>query len=98
MSLKYGDLRRTNPDYQDEYWRICELLYSGGSPRLWDQKSMHDLFPRHANERDDIYSERCRRAYYTSYSGEIIDHLVSALFSEPVKMRSEPEADPFYQD
>lgn len=94
----YKKLSQKNPEWDGPYWRRCRALYAGGKKLLKDPQVMHDIFPPHLAEKPTVYAERCRRAYYIPYAGEVIDMITSATFSEDLKMMAEPKADPWYED
>ncbi len=94
----YKKLNQKHPEWDGPYWRRCRALYAGGKKLLKDMEVLQDIFPPHLNEQPHVYAERCRRAYYIPYAGEVIDMITSALFSEDLKMESEPEAEPWYED
>lgn len=94
----YKKLSQKNPEWDGPYWRRCRALYAGGKKLLKDMDVLRDVFPPHLNENPYVYAERCRRAYYIPYAGEVIDMITSALFSEDLKMESEPDADPWYEE
>lgn len=94
----YKKLNQKHPEWDGPYWRRCRALYAGGKKLLKDPAVLRDVFPPHLNEHPTVYDERCRRAYYIPYAGEVIDMITSALFSEDLSMESEPEADEWYED
>jgi hypothetical protein len=82
VTLTYGQLRRLHPEYDADEWRRCEALYAGGRKLLGDPVVMADLFPRHAGEELHVYEERKKRAFIVPYAGQIVDGIVSAVFSD----------------
>lgn len=100
MSIPYKQFKIRHPEYDAEYWRICRLLYSGKKMREAlenDSELAKRLFPRHNAEELTTYRDRLSRSFYVPHAGQIIDFLVSALFTAGVSMVSEPEEhDPFY--
>lgn len=96
--MKYSSLTAKNPDYQAQYWAECRALYRGGESLLRDKATMARLFPRHGAEEPEVYAERMARAEYVNYAGSVIDYIVAALCAEPLTMRSEPKADPFFEE
>lgn len=94
----FKQLSQKHPEWDGPYWRRCRALYAGGKRLLNDRAVMNDIFPKHLAEKPHVYEERCKRAYYIPYAGEIIDMITSALFSEDLKMEAEPEPDPWYDD
>ena len=103
-AIEYRHLKARNPEYDPKYWRDLVALYAGGETLLRNEETMKRLFPRHAQERGEIYRERAARAFYVNYAGSIIDHLVAGLFTDPVRVEVEPEGresefyESFYKD
>lgn len=93
----YKQFQVTHPEYDPHYWCRCRALYAGGK-KLLRSHVMRDIFPPHLVERDDVYQERCRRAYYINYAGAIIDSIVAELFGERLALTSEPKADAWYDE
>lgn len=88
-----------HPDYDAAYWRRCQALYAGGRKLLADAEVMAEVFPKHLKEEPDTYKERCKRAYYIPYPGEILDAITAALTAQEVTLTCEPESpDEFYLD
>lgn len=94
----YKQLSLKHPEWDGPFWRRCRALYAGGKRLLKDRDVLRDVFPPHLNEKPHVYEERCKRAYYIPYAGEVIDMITSALFSEDIAMESEPEADKWYDE
>jgi hypothetical protein len=94
----YQTLKQKNPDWDGAYWRRVKALYAGGKKLLADQNLLQDVFPPHLAELPHVYAERCKRAYYIPYSGEIIDMITSALFTENIRMEAEPAPDVWYEE
>jgi len=94
----YEQLCAKHPQYDGKFWKRCRALYSGGKRLLHDPEVLHDVFPRHLAEEEYVYKERCRRAYYIPYPGEIIDAISAALFSEKLTVSADPEPDEFYAE
>lgn len=89
--VAYRVFTETNPAYQDDLWKRCHALYAGGRTLLDDKEVMKEVFPPHNKEDADVYKERCRRAYYIPYAGEIIDAIVASLTAQNVTLTSEPD-------
>jgi hypothetical protein len=87
----YGDLKQRHPEVAEDYWAQLRALYSGGHRLLRDKSVMDALFPAHLAEEQDVYAERRQRAYYLPYAGEVIDQIVSGLFSDPLRVSKEGE-------
>lgn len=95
--MQYKLLKQRHPDYDARYWDECRAFYAGGKRLLGDRKLMERVFPTHLAEADWVYAERCKRAFYVPYAGEIIDAICAALFGEEIRVRFDPEGvDPFY--
>lgn len=89
--IAYKYLKQRHPDYDSQYWRRLRALYAGGKKLLADKQLLREIFPPHRDEHTTVYNERLKRAFYTPYAGEIVDHIVSALCSQPVTMTTEAE-------
>jgi hypothetical protein len=96
--LRYRDLSKTHPSYDPQYWDELRALYAGGAALLRDDIVMARLFPKNANEPQDIYKERCQRAEYPNFAGSVVDYICASLFTEPLALSSEPDADPFFME
>lgn len=94
----YKKLKQKHPEWDGPFWRKCRALYAGGKRLLQDPEVLQAVFPPHLHEQPHVYAERCKRAYYIPYAGEVIDMITSALFSEDLKMESKPQADPWYEE
>lgn len=90
-SLPYRLLQKTHPKFDLPYYQQLRALYVGGRKLLGDPKLMAQVFPRHRDESNALYGERCARAYYLAYCAEIIDHLVAALMAAPVRIQTTDE-------
>lgn len=100
VTLTYGRLKAAHPEYLLSYWRRLEAFYAGGRKLLQDAELMAEVFPSHTAEDPDVYLERKRRAFYLNHAGSILDHLCSAMRSDPVHVRpkgAESTDDPFYK-
>lgn len=79
-------LQERHPDHLGDYWDECEALYRGGHHLLRNAAIMERLFPRHNAELPAIYDDRKRRAVYLPYAGKIVDGLVAALETDPIRL------------
>lgn len=97
--LTVGALSQPSPNYCGGYTKKLQAMYRGGRT-LFELACFDELFPRHRRERDEVYAERKRRAVYTPYAGEIIDHLVASIFQQPLTMERSDDAsvDEYYKD
>ena len=77
----YKKLSQKHPEWDGPYWRRCRALYAGGKKLLKDPAVLQDVFPPHLNEQPYVYAERCKRAYYIPYAGEVIDMIKNGFFS-----------------
>lgn len=98
-----------NDQYDAEFWKRVEVLYKG-SKTLKDllaspSAERDSIFPRHMGEEDWVYQERCQRACYIPYMTQLVDYILSVLFSDPLRMSAGGDSedlkpgsvDPFYQ-
>ena len=88
-ALKYKTFNTRNDAYMGEFWQKCKALYAGGPTLLNNDKLLRLVMPSHANEAEDIYRERLKRAFYIPYPGSIIDKLVAELMSKPLTFELE---------
>lgn len=88
LTLTWGDLKVTNPEYLGEYWAECRALYAGGSRlfRADNAKVFERLFPSNMYEDQLVYAERKKRAHYFPYPGTILDNLVAGLSSDALRV------------
>lgn len=91
-AVKYGLLKRTNPNYDGLYWAELRALYEGGKRLLRDPELFERLFPKHEGERSDNYTERKKRAFYVNHLATAVDYLVAGLASDRLEMKP-PESD-----
>lgn len=96
--MKYKSLTAKSPEYSASYWEECRAFYRGGRDLLENKSLLTRVFPQHANEAPDIYQDRCRRATYLAYAGELLDYIVASLAMEPLTLTAEPKPPAFYQD
>lgn len=94
----YLQLTTTHPSYNAERAREYHALAVGGHVLLDDAALMRRAFPQHAHEPAWVYSERKRRAIYLPYAGEIVGELVAQLGDDEAEIKSEPPADPFFEE
>lgn len=82
----YAELNQRHPDVDVKYWEELRGLYRGGAKLLHNQALMKRVFPPHLVEDPTVYKERLARAYYMPYVGQIVDQIVSGLFSDPLRL------------
>lgn len=97
-SLAFSNLERKSPEYQGKWWQVCRALYEGGRRLFTDKDLFSQVFPQHMSEPATVYAERCKRAFYINYPGEIVDYIVSGLFGRPVELMAETDHDEYYGD
>jgi hypothetical protein len=89
----YKYFKERHPEYDAGHWRRLRAFYAGGKKLLHDSELLREIFPKHRDEHTEVYAERVKRAFYTPYAGEIVDHIVSALCAQPVTMTTEGTVD-----
>lgn len=93
----YKLLAKTLHDDVDlTYWAKIRALYAGGPGVRAALRNPHVrsvLFPMHLGEEQFIYDERVKRAYLIPYMTYLIDRLVSALGTDPVRMSEDSSDD-----
>jgi len=98
MALPYKLFQIKHPEYDSKLWAKARAFYAGGAMLLGDTRLLKEVFPPHLQEENFVYEERCKRAYYIPYAGEIIDSICASLFAEPLRLESEPQSDEWYED
>lgn len=109
--IDYRTLSDTkNRHYDALYWERIRVLYEGAKT-LKDAlhaptKVRGEIFPMHIGEEPEAYAERIKRACYVNYFSQLVDYIISTLFSDPVKITAggngedlKPgSVEPFYDD
>lgn len=95
-AVQYKILRARHPSYDPVYWGQLRALAKGGKRLLRDPAMMAALFPQHAHEHPHVYAERCARAFYINYAGEIIGSFAAMMAEDPLTVTAEPKLDGFY--
>lgn len=88
-AIDYKTLKVRNAHYLAAFWKRCRALYAGGPALLEDKDVLTKIMPKHGNEADEVYAERCKRAFYIPYPGSIVDKIVSELMSKPISFEQE---------
>jgi hypothetical protein len=96
--------------YDADYCGKIRVLYEGAKT-LWDAlqsptRIRQEIFPPHLGEEPDVYAERIKRSCYVNYMSQLVDYIVSTLFSDPVRVTAgggdedmKPgSVEPFYDD
>lgn len=96
----YEQFQLRHRDYDERYWARCRAFYTGGKKLLGDKKLLREVFPPHNAEEKEIYQERCKRAWYVPYPGQLIDFIVANLMSDGIELFPEDDKvpDPFYEE
>jgi hypothetical protein len=92
-SVKYKVLKERNVDYMADFWARCRALYAGGPKLLENDALLSKVMPSHGSEKEDIYKERKKRAFYIPYPGSIVDKIVSELMAKPIDFEQEDTTD-----
>lgn len=80
----YEELTNKHPDYDAKEWHKARALHSGGKALLGNKTLLRELFPKHLAEKDKVYEERCKRAFYLPYAAEILNSILAGLFADPL--------------
>jgi hypothetical protein len=109
--IDYKTLSETrNRHYDGPYWAKIRVMYEGAKTlkdALHAASPLRDeIFPPHLGEEPIVYHERVKRSCYVNYLSQLIDYLVSVLFSDPVKLTAGGDdedtapgsIEPFYDD
>lgn len=97
VPVKYCRLRQTHPDLDLGYLAEIRALYRGGRALLHNREVLRRVFPQHIGEEDQVYEERCKRAFYVGHMSTIVDHIVAGLATDPIKMDVPKGADDYYR-
>ncbi len=87
--IDYKTLSTTrNRHYDCDYWCKIRVLYEGAKTL---KDTLHtpsplrgEIFPIPLGEDPEIYHERVKRSCYVNYLSQLVDYIVSSLFSDPV--------------
>lgn len=109
--IDYKTLSTTRSrDYDGDYWAKIRVLYEGAKTlkdALHTPSALRNqIFPQHLGEEPDIYAERVKRACYVNYFSQLVDYIVSVLFTDPVELTAGGDGedlrpgsvDPFYAE
>lgn len=84
--MKYGTLKQMNPRLSLNRVLDLKALYHGGSRLLGDDAVLSRLLPRYTHEKDAVYSERKRRAFYENILAQVINFISAGLAQDPVAL------------
>jgi hypothetical protein len=85
-SVTYKALNSKNDTYDGAYLRRLKAFYKGGKALLRNPQVMADVFPRYRDESDKVYEQRCARAFYLPYAGEILNFIVASIAAERLEV------------
>jgi hypothetical protein len=88
--ILYKEINARHPDYDGEYLRQLKAFYQGGRALLRNKGLMEQVFPRYRDESDQVYLQRCRRAFYVPYAGEILNFVVSSMAAQQLEVKQAP--------
>lgn len=92
-SLPVADLLKTGPDYSAKEIAEADALYHGG--KLFEESINDFLVKRKIEDRNhDHYELRKRRAFYTPYTGGLMDYISAKAFSAPLRVEGDTN-DPY---
>ena len=77
-----------NPALDVPYLARLRALYDGGYSLLHNPTVLAELFPKHRQESEKVYEERCKRAIYIAHASEIVDYITSSLSGDPIRMKT----------
>ena len=87
-AIKRKILATRHPSLDIPYLARLRALYEGGYSLLHNPAVLESLFPRHRQEAEKVYEERCKRAVYIAHASEIVDFITSSLAGDPVRMKA----------
>ena len=97
-AMPYKVFTVRHPEYIKDYWCRTRAFYKGGPALLEDDTVMAKVFPRHNGETDRVFKIRKGLAHYINYAGEIIDHMIAKLTSDPARPFADQDLDEFYEE
>jgi hypothetical protein len=84
--VTWEEISATHPEYDGAYLERLRAFYKGGKALLRNHALMEEVFPKHNDESPGVYKERCRRAFYLPYAGEILNFIKASLSAEQLRM------------
>ena len=85
-SLPFSVISAKHEDWCGDYLARLRAFYKGGKALLQNPALMETVFPRHRDEKPKIYAERCKRAFYLPYAGEILNFICASLSAERLEV------------
>jgi hypothetical protein len=89
-SVPYRVINARHECYDGEYLRRLKALYKGGRALLRNQRLLEEIFPRHRDELDSVYRQRCKRVFYVPYAGEILNFISASMAADPLQVERKP--------
>lgn len=85
-SILYRVINARHECYDGEYLCRLKALYKGGRALLRNKRLLEEIFPRHRDELDSVYQQRCKRAFYVPYAGEILNFIAASMAADPLQV------------
>ena len=85
-SLAFSVISAKHEDWCGDYLARLRAFYKGGKALLQNRGLLEAIFPRHRDEKPAIYAERCKRAFYLPYAGEILNFICASLSAERLEV------------
>jgi len=80
----FGVLRQCHPRLDLFRVKVLHALYRGGHHLLGNEEVMDHVFGKIGDERDIVYNERRRRAFYENLFAMVINQISAGLAQDPV--------------
>lgn len=84
--IKYSVLKQMHPRLNIDRVMDLKALYHGGKRLLHNETVLHRLLPRYAHEKDAVYAERKKRAFYENIFAQVINFISAGLAQDPVQL------------
>lgn len=89
--ITYERLKQTHPRLDLNRVKILKALYKGGKHLLSDQQILAEVFPKYTHEKDAVYQERIKRAFYENVFAMVINQISAGLAQDPIHIHVETE-------
>jgi len=100
-SILLKRLKQNHPRLDMRRVKTLQALYRGGQHILGNDEILTDVFPKYTHEKNAVYVERKKRAFYENIFALVINQISAGLAQDPVHINVEietvelpPEEDP----
>ena len=89
-TLSFSAISTKHDDWDGPYLARLRAFYKGGKALFNDAGVMDAIFPRHRNEKEGIYKERCKCAVYVPLAGMVLNFIKASLTEERLSVDLTP--------